>query len=247
MVKRVKFQCSDSGCKKLFDTEPKRDTHERLIHKHDASAIIPTVDYTSCNECDFVAKSPHGLTTHKLRKHNDRNWSGVPVRLRAGKAVLSTDIGPVVVDKDVRSALEKAIKENIRLNGELEKTNDTLYNMYEKYEPDGKPGKAVVRVADETDHLRALVFGNPNGVTEEERLGIQHVLQITVAANEDLRSQVQQAKAGLIPDQWLTDIKTELQTSIDMIVDGMKDTVKERSKVVKYDKLKELLNEVTDD
>ena len=245
MVKRVKFQCSDPSCKKLFETESKRDTHEKLVHKRDVSVILTEPEnplQCKVDGCTFEGKNVTSLRMHTTRKHG-KNWSGKPSRMQDGT--------PKTTNKDAESALVKITKENIRLNQELETVNDKLYHMYVKYEPlDGSEPPANVSksiVSKEFEQYRIKLFGDSNGATPDERLGLIKAYEIATAANQDLLEQVKQAKAGLIPEQWLETIKAELEVSMAIVIEGMKDTVKERSKVVKYDKMMEMLKEATDE
>lgn len=235
MAKRTRFQCKNISCKKYFDTEAKRDSHMKLIHDHDFSAALKVEDPRpfKCDfkDCDHGAPSEKALKRHKTEKdHGGTPAKSTVFRRRAlaRAASESTNL------KDVQGALAKAIQENIRLNAELEKMQKERTIVVQSATP------AIAQ--DVFDDMRKMLDGDPLGATEEEKLGLVACYDLALQANDQLRADLELAKAGLIPEEWLAEIRKDLNASIEMIVTGMREVVKDRGKIVKYDALVQMLN-----
>lgn len=243
--KRVRYQCEDQGCKKFFDTQAKLDSHTKLIHRHDASAIIepkavePEVEDTRPFKCDFKDCEYSSRTAKGLRQHQTLRSHGGDGPGR------STLYRKAALADGAQGALKHMTAENIRLGEEVEELNDRLYDVYQELDSLKYKDKTTTpgTVARGFDVLTKLVNGDPDGTTEEAKLGLQRCLEIAIEANETLQELLDQARQGLIPEAWLADIKRDLSTSIEMIVTGIRDTSRDKNKAAKYDELVKFLKE----
>lgn len=267
MIKKNKFRCPNDTCKKYFETEAKLNTHLKLIHRQDTSdALIEKDDKPyKCGfeDCIYSTHSEKGLKQHRtIMNHGGEPSRSTKYHRAAMARKVATDDPEVAKEEDdYQGALTKIVQENIRLNADLAKVNeenDTLSNECDKLT---EQLNAIQRERQELEHINTVgqinpmvyeklarqVNGDPEGKTEEARMGLAKCYAQAVKTNAALEEDLRLARQGLIPDAWIKEIKADLSTSIDMIVAGMSNTVKERSKVVKFNELMKLLKEETDE
>lgn len=266
---RTKVQCENKDCKKFFNTQEKLEAHMLAAHgtvKTFKGKVTetPTQDFEvvqehKCPSCDFTTKVPRGLASHITKMHS----KSVSKPLKRGDDVTDSDKDGLIKKltfqnielgdsvEELTFALEQSNKKIKGLEAELERVNVQLYEAYQELDKvkEGPRDGIVVTKMDiqRARRLQLRLEGDPEGKTDEERLGLLKCYDIIKTLNEQQRNEIEEIRKGLIPQAWLEGIRSDFKASVDMIIEGMASNVADRSKVDKFNKMMEMLREANNE
>lgn len=231
------FKCDQEECD--FESDYERMVKKHKTEKHGAPPSAKSTVYRRILR--------NKVSTQEDATPSYKDLQGLSARMVKENQKLSRELTTALKDK--HDALDQLAKAKVQYSALTDKCNklateyaelkeQVIKNAVTATEP--PPAKGL---HGELAKLRLFLDGDSNGDTPEARMGFKEAHRLTVAANAELLEQLKQAKQGLIPDWWLSDIKTDLTTSINMIVESIKESAKDSAKIKKYDELVKMLSE----